>query len=159
MATRKKVDSPKRFTLGSGERKVLFVERPELYAIHGWKTNEETAAGVPVLVLEDTAVFRRDSRNERYDPVYEVQPGGTPAVPTGRVFVRFASSVNATARRNQIRSAGYHIVQELPYAPQAAWVEANSGDVQDSLRNLDKLKKLDDVENVEPQMLMPAARR
>ncbi|NJN29890.1 MAG: hypothetical protein HC824_05115 [Synechococcales cyanobacterium RM1_1_8] len=42
----------------------------------------------------------------------------------------------------------------LDFAPQGAWVRSRSGTTLDSLQQIDQLRSLADVENVEPQMLM-----
>ena len=124
--------------------------------------------GGPVYELENEryAVHRSDDELEFADgkaerddarPVYVLQPGGTPAVPTGLVFVRFKEGVKPNERTKDIEKAGYEIEQALDYAPEAAWLRAKSGDVADALRGIDKLTKITDVETVEPQMLMRRA--
>jgi hypothetical protein len=154
------VDSPSELASGSGKTRTRFVQKEGFYAVHHWTEDDEPEH--PILVLDDAAVFRGNSSgNEvrKEGPVYESQPGGTPAIPTGRVFVRFAETVKASAREKDIRSAGYRVVQALPWAPQAVWVEADTGGVVESLRNIDRLERIKDVVHVEPQMLMPAATR
>jgi len=121
--------------------------------------------GGPVYKLENEryAVHRSDDelefadgKAERADarPVYVLQPGGTPAVPTGLVFVRFKEGVKPNERTRDIEKAGYEIEQTLDYAPEAAWLRAKSGEIADALKGIDKLARIADVENVEPQMLM-----
>ncbi len=95
----------------------------------------------------------------KLSPVYTLHPGGSMAVPTGQVFIRFADGVNVEERREEIETAGYKIAQKLDYAPNAAWLRASSGSIAEALSGIDKLQKLKDVENVEPQMLMHAPRR
>jgi hypothetical protein len=160
MDARKEVDPPPEIALGSGATRTRFVPKRGFYAVHGW--DEEQSDEHPVLVLDATAVFRgsRSARPRRKEgPVYESKPGGTPAVPTGRVFVRFPKTIAAESRAAQLRNAGYRIVSTMSWAPHTAWVESTTGDVADSLRNLHKLEQVKDIEHVEPQMLMPAAAR
>lgn len=92
-------------------------------------------------------------------PVYSLGPGGAPAVFTGRILVRFAEGVVAGERADAIHEAGFEIEEILSYAPHASWVRSRTGDAADALGKLERLTVLPDVENVEPQMLSPAARR
>jgi hypothetical protein len=160
MDSNNKVDTPSEITFGSGALRTHFTRKRGFYAIHNW-TGKRTTGG-PEFVLDDAAIFRgdaSDSNDRKEGPVYEVQPAGTAAVPTGRVFVRFRESIDAGSREKAIRKAGYRIVKLPPWAPHTVWVEAASGTIADSLRNLNELQALDDIEHVEPQMLMPAATR
>ena len=78
---------------------------------------------------------------------------------TGRVFIRFADHVDAASRGDEIATAGFRIVQTLPWAPHAAWLEPESGSIGDALSHLADLRKLRDVENVEPQILTERSKR
>jgi hypothetical protein len=154
------VDSPSELASGTGKTRTRFVQKEGFYAVHHWTDEDEPEH--PILVLDDAALFRGDSsgsEGRKEGPVYESLPGRTPAIPTGRVFVRFAEPLKASAHEKEIRRAGYRIVQTLPWAPQAVWVEADTGGVAESLRNLDRLERIKNVVHVEPQMLMPAATR
>jgi hypothetical protein len=104
--------------------------------------------------------------DERGDPpddgevtaVY-AQKAGPIAVPTGEVFVRFAEDVRAEARLEELSNAGYEVAKIPSYAPNAAWVRAQGGDVADSLRNIAALRRLPGVQNVEAQMAVELTRR
>jgi len=120
------------------------------------------------LLLEDgaIAVFRGELdeagmtvQSGALSAVYGLQPSGLLAVPTGRVFVRFAEGVKAESRRQEINRAGYELIESLSYAPHAAWLRARSGDIADALAGIPRLEQLPDVENVEPQMLMESVPR
>jgi hypothetical protein len=155
-----KVDSPVELASGSGATRMQYRQKPGYYAIHHW--DDDAGTDSPVLRLDDAAIFfgeESSSAGQKSGPVYEAQPDGTPAVPTGRVFVRFEDSVRAESRESAVRKAGYRLVQVPAWAPHTAWVEALTGDVADSLCNLGKLQQLRDVENVEPEMLMPVRTR
>jgi hypothetical protein len=95
---------------------------------------------------------------DRVTPVYSGPTGGI-AVPTGRVFVRFRDDVAVSARADELKRAGYRIAKTLPYAPNAAWLEADDGRVATALRNIGRLETLGDVVTVEPQLLSPRAAR
>jgi hypothetical protein len=160
MGVHHEVDWLPDIAFGAGDQKTHFVPKHGFYAVHHW--GEGSPRENPVLVLDDAAVFEGDSSGDagrKEGPVYEALPGRITAVPTGRVFVRFAKSVSANSREFSIRNAGYEIVQQPAWAPHTAWVEAITGDVIESLRNMDRLWQINEVENVEPQMLMPAATR
>jgi hypothetical protein len=92
-------------------------------------------------------------------PVYALQPDGSPAVPTGQIFVRFKEGTSAEEHRPDIEAAGYEIARLVSYAPQAAWLRARSGKVADALGNVKTLEKIADLENAEPQMLTAKANR
>ena len=121
-----------------------------------------------VLLLDDgaIAVFQGEpgeaaeaSQAGSLTPVYGLQPSGLPAVPTGQVFIRFAEGVKAEDHRQEINQAGYELVESPVYAPQAAWLRAQSGDIAEALVGIPRLEQLPDVENVEPQMLKESVRR
>lgn len=98
----------------------------------------------------------------KLSPVYAQQSGGAQgsmAVPTGRVFIRFADAVKIEDRETEISNAGYELDQKLAYAPNAAWLRARSGSIADALNDIAALQKLADVENIEPQLLMQASYR
>jgi hypothetical protein len=92
-------------------------------------------------------------------PVY--RPGGTgaAAIPTGRVFVRFAEGTDARARADALAAAGFTLEAVPAYARHAAWVRPASGRLADALTGFESLRALPGVENVEPQFETEAARR
>jgi hypothetical protein len=92
-------------------------------------------------------------------PVYALDPAGAPAVPTGRVLVRFADGVMAQDRKLMLRAAGYTLDRVLPYAPQAAFVTAADADICSALLGITRLESLADMVHVEPEMLSEVARR
>lgn len=114
----------------------------------------EKIAVYPVQTLRDATRTGREATG----PVYALS-GGTLAVPTGSVFVRFTPNVKFTDQADQLRSAGYDIVRTVSYAPNAGWVGAHSGGIAASLAGVDKLAAIPGVEEVEPQMLTRAARK
>lgn len=91
-------------------------------------------------------------------PVYKLG-GGSFAVPTGLVFIRFREGENAKDRTADIIRAGYHLADTSEYAPHTAWVRAASGQICDALRQLAALGALGGVENVEPQFVMQRSAR
>jgi hypothetical protein len=144
----------------------LYLRQAGSYAVHQ-RPRELPAPGAELLLDDGAiAIFRGKpdetaaaSQAGSLGPVYGLQPSGLPAVPTGRVFVRFAAGVQAESRRQEISRAGYELVESVSYAPHAAWLRSRSGDIADALTGIPKLEQLPDVENVEPQMLMESVRR
>lgn len=86
-------------------------------------------------------------------PVYRQVPGGALAVPTGRVFVRFAEGISAAEHEADLQRAGFRLEEVSAYAPNAAWVRAASGEIVAALGNLDRLATVPGVEHLEPQLI------
>lgn len=139
---------------------------PGHYAVHGQRP-DQPAPGAAYYLSEGTiAVFKGSPDQadpeppaEKLSPVYALMPGGSPAVPTGLVFIRFGEGTAVNARAAELERAGYEIAETLPYAPNAAWVRARSGSITDALSGITALEKLPGAESVELQMLMESARR
>lgn len=148
---------------------VVYTPLPDHYAVHRRGREMPPSEDALSVISEGGAtieLFRGDvdERKRAASPgeiglVYALQPGGAPAVPTGRVFIRFKEGVLADKRRREIEQAGYEIAQTIPYAPHAAWLLARSGEIVDALTGIQALEKIPDVDNVEPQMLMQRVSR
>lgn len=155
-------DFPERVSAGrAGE---WYVRARGRYAVHHGEAEREVAGAEMTFAREGVSVFRGEPGEARagaatLTPVYELRPDGPPAVPTGKIFLRFKEGVEAASRRVEIERAGYEIIETPPYAPSGAWLRAAGGDVARSLSDIEALEKLADVENVEPQMLVERARR
>ena len=139
-----------------------FVLLPGMHAVHGGGHDPE--GDLVCAVDEGIRVYRGAPGPGKgpataVTPVYGLGGQGPPAVPTGRVLVRFADGLRIEDRRDQLEAAGYALQEPLAYAPQAGWVQAASGGAAAALRGLSRLAALPDVAHVEPQMLMPATRR
>lgn len=145
----------------SAERPSFTYRRvPGWFAVHGAPPSSLTLPVVFTLNEGAISVCRGEPPDPRalppsllITPVYSFQPGGRPAVPTGRIFIRFAEQIRADARRDALAQAGYRIVDLPSYAPQAAWVEPAEGGVAASLAGLARLQALTEIVNVEPEML------
>jgi hypothetical protein len=112
----------------------------------------EKIAVYPIHLFSEVA-----PRATALSPVYALKKGGTLAVPTGRVFVRFANRLKLADQVERLREVGYEIEQVVPYAPSSGWVHSTS--IESSLTALPKLAAISGAENVEPQMLMKATRK
>jgi hypothetical protein len=113
---------------------------------------------------EDFAVFEGAAPSSAMaegsvSPVYRAQPSGMFAVPTGRLWVRFADGIDAEQKREAMAKAGFDVDEAPPWAKHAAWLRASSGKIADALAAASRLKTLPDVELVEPQMLTVVARK
>ncbi len=151
---------PERLRASSERPNLLYQRVPDHFAVHG--PVPPSFNFPPVARLDDSriAIYRGKPEKRlvqhqpgRITPVYSLQPGGVLAIPTGLIFVRFADAVNAEKRRQALRQAGYTVKQLLPYAPNAAWVAAESGEIAAALQGISRLESLPDVVNIEPQML------
>jgi hypothetical protein len=161
---------PREMRSSSQRPSIVYTRLPDHYAVRRDHTEAPPSEGIITTISEDGGkieVFREEAANERkraasrgeVRPVYALQPGGTPAVPTGQVFIRFIEGIPVKERVREIQQAGYEIAQSLEYAPHAAWLRARSGEIADALAGIQALEKIADVENVEPQMLMQRANR
>jgi hypothetical protein len=92
-------------------------------------------------------------------PVYRLEPNGPQGVPTGNVFIRFRLKVSVEGRQKDIEACGFSIRESLSYAPHAAWLRSQDGNIATALNGIAKLRDLIDVELVEPQMLMRRMQR
>lgn len=125
---------------------------PEYFAL------PETAhlSGEPVSQFDGYRVYRSEdvgTAPAESLPVYQTAPGGSMMIPTGAVLIRFAEGNDVNSRTQDIAAAGYRVTEVLPYAPNAAWVQTESGSPRDALKLLDKLANLSDMENVAPQFV------
>ena len=148
---------PEQIRVGSGRTAVSYTRKPGYYAIH--YNQPKTVASGAVLHLNDgaLAVFPGEpnqSEQGTLSPIYTLQPNGSLAVPTGLVFIRFAEGIDVESQREVINQAGYEVAQSLDYAPHAAWLRAQSGNIADAIAGIPQLEAIPKIENIEPQMLM-----
>ena len=155
---------PEQIRVGSGGTAVSYTRKPGYYAIH--YNQPKTVASGAVLQLNDGAMSTtgyayavfpgepNQSEQGTLSPIYTLQPNGSLAVPTGLVFIRFAEGVDVESQREVINRVGYEVAQSLDYAPHAAWLRAQSGNIADAIAGIPQLEAIPKVENIEPQMLM-----
>ena len=157
---------PTKFRASTERSSTWYVRFPGFFAVHDPVPASIVSSVAFVLNEGAIAVCRGEpdvatlpATRTTITPVYAPESAGPPAVPTGRVFVRFAENVPVDDRRDDLARAGYTVIQTLSYAPHAAWVRARDGDIAASLAGIAALEALPDVVNVEPQMLMKSQRR
>ena len=141
----------------------IYKRLPDHYAVLRLLPDRSTSNDTVTTMTYGTGVIEvfRGEADERLraastgeiGPVYALQPGSAPVVPTGRVFIRFKDNVRVEKHLREIDHAGYEVTQKIDYAPHAAWLKVRSGKIADSLKGIQGLEKITDVENVEPQML------
>ena len=85
--------------------------------------------------------------------VYSLQPSGLLYVPTGRIFIRLKEDKRLQELSGALQALAFVIVDIPDYAPHSGWLEHRSGEIHRALTELIRLKRLEDVENIEPQML------
>ena len=139
-----------------------YTRRADLIAIHG-ALPSGLAAGegetlAPGITLLPSGPAGRVHSGARVTPVYVLDTGAQPLVPTGRVLVRFAEGESAEGHRGDLESAGYRLAESLPYARHAVWVESPQG-WGAALRDLPRLDSLPGVVHVEPEMVGRRATR
>ncbi len=152
---------PTQIQVGNATATVVYHRQPGYYAIH--QLTPATPRKDAVVQLQDGAIAvvagTPDGSLEtaQLSAVYALQPGGAIAVPTGLVLVEFGTDTDVIQQTPQLQQAGYNIAAVLPYAPHAAWVRAQSGEIAAALTDLPKLRAIAGVVTVEPQMLMERA--
>ncbi|MEH2423482.1 MAG: hypothetical protein V7K48_21975 [Nostoc sp.] len=155
---------PEQIRVGSERTAVFYTRKPGYYAVHYNQPNTVTSGAILQLnegAMSTTgvgaAVFPGEpnqSEQGTLSPIYTLEPNGSVAVPTGLVFIRFAEGVDVESQRQVINRAGYEVAQSLDYAPHAAWLRAQSGNIADAIAGIPQLEAIPKVENIEPQMLM-----
>ena len=161
---------PHQIRSGTHPSAALYSRESGYYAVHYKQPG--TAAPGAILQLNEGAIavfpgepdepenaLQLTSTTGTVGPIYTLQPGGSFAIPTGLVFIRFAPGVEVDTQHDAIQNAGYEVAQSLSYAPNAAWLRASSGSLLEALKGISQLELIPHVEAVEPQMLMPSTPR
>jgi hypothetical protein len=151
-------DAPDHIDVGTGPERRSIARVADLYAVHDLGRGASLDRAVLTLDEGGIAVFRTGAGTDdappesAVGPVYELHPGGSVGVPTGRVFIRFADAERIDTRREDLARAGYDVERTVSYAPNAAWLKPRTGRIGDGLRGIDALRKLRGVENVEAEV-------
>ncbi|MEO6202687.1 MAG: hypothetical protein ABIU05_16195 [Nitrospirales bacterium] len=157
---------PLRMTVEAQAGTRVYVRESDCFAVHG---PVPPALTVSVLYSFDDPVINV-CRGEVSDlsalpsnliltPVYRLEPHGPQGVPSGNVFIRFRSHVLVEGRRQELKACGFSIRESLSYAPQATWLQSRDANIATALNGIAKLRDLNDIELVEPQMLMRRVQR
>jgi len=152
---------PEAMQVSTEHASLRYIKIPALFAVHG-NLPAQLKSAVEATIKEGAiTICRRDQvalevplSSLKISPVYALDPHGPLAVPTGRIFIRFTPGVKAEDRRLDLEKRGYTITHIPSYAPHTAWVQATNGDIATSLLNIEQLKGLPSIVNVEPQLLM-----
>ena len=116
--------------------------------------DEGEVSHIPGYVLVEGGVSRDTER-----PVYRREPGGEPAVVTGRVHLRAASSEIIARLRDDLDRLGFDVDDVPAHAPHTCWLRPRPGRTAECLAGWTRLLALPGVEHAEPQMLRAAERR
>jgi hypothetical protein len=142
----------------------VFNRRDDLYAVRG--TTDRSPAGVARIQADAENHYTVHAgppagkhSGDDVIPVYSAGADGPLAVPTGRLFVRFAEGIKASDRAPALRALGFAIERSPSYAPSAAWVTPLAGSATAALDHIEALQKLPDVAHVEPQLVMERAEK
>jgi hypothetical protein len=155
---------PGRIRIG-GHRAGTFQRRDGMYAVRaggaddcaGCRARIADGARSSVAVYEGHPPAAR--RSDDLIPVYSAGPQGPLAVPTGRVFVRFADGTRAEERRGDLEALGFTVERVLSYAPNAVWVTPTRGGPARALEQFEAIASLPGVVHAEPQLLLERARK
>ena len=157
---------PPTFSANTQQPSRRYVRQPDLIALHGPLTDSQRADVIVEIETDAIGIFRQDavavssrSPDLVITPVYAIDPNGALAVPTGRIFVRFQPEIRLDELRRAIEDCGFVIVEHLPYAPNAGWLQAADRGIATALLSFPKLQSIPQLENAEPQMLMHKAQR
>jgi hypothetical protein len=141
---------PERIPSGSPTGRRVWKKAPGCYALlDAGQQNVKILAGAPP----------PDASGASLRPAYALEDGPGRAVPTGRVYLRFRTGVQAESRRSEMEAAGFTLDRLVPYAPHTVWLKASSDNPAEALARIGMLADLPDVEWVEPQMISPRALR
>ena len=143
-----------------------FVRESDCFAIHGPVPSALTKAVLysfedPVINVcrGEVSAMSAFPSDLTVTPVYRLGSNGPQGVPSGRVFIRFRSQVSVEGQRQELEACGFFISEPLSYAPHAAWLQSMDGNIATALNRFAKLRTLQDVVLVEPQMLMRRVQR
>jgi hypothetical protein len=153
---------PHQLRIGPDGAQASYELADDVVARHGVAPGPAAVMGLEgerISVEPLAAVEPRQLEQGAIGPVYRQAGGGGLAVPSGRVFVRFAEGDPAAGHEQELAEAGYRLEEVPSYAPHAAWLRPAGGKVADALSRLGRVERLRTVEHVEPQLLRSAARR
>ncbi len=153
-------DFPEKLRASTEHPDVVYTRAEGYYALHGGMRGARASKAVLTLNDGEITIHKGQPKRGETNATAVYSPGGGSSarhVPTGQVFVRFASDVDVTTQRDSLEGAGFTIAQTLSYAPNAAWLKHKDNDVAAALNAIPNLEKLDRVENVEPQLISPRA--
>ena len=157
---------PETLQVSTEHASLRYIKIPALFAVHGNLPAQLKSAVEATIEEGAITICRREEvtlgvplSSLKISPVYALDPHGPLAVPTGRIFIRFIPGVTAEDRRPDLEERGYTITHIPSYAAHTAWALASNGDIATALFNIEKLKDLRDVANVEPQLLMQRKNR
>ena len=105
-------------------------------------------------VVGGEANFIEDMRdNGTAIGVYSRGDKATAFVPTGRIIVSVGEARTLDSSCDAFMELGYRVVKASTVAPNAGWLSHRSGVIAEALLGCERLRRLDFVSIVEPEML------
>lgn len=139
---------------------VRLLKRVDLYAVRSTDSRrivddvEMQLPGDDISILRGTPPPNPPLGIEVF-PVYAASTDSTPAVATNRIFFRLEQGIPVESVRNEIEALGFRIDDVPAHAPNCAWLQPQSGRVEEALVKLAPLRALPGAAHVEPQLLRP----
>jgi len=151
---------PEHIDIGDGPRAVRLAKCANLFALRGANSKHRFENVAVRMADDEVSILRGTPAPELASdveilPVYAAAGDSTPAVATGRIFLRLDEDTAIEGSRHAIEVLGFRIDDIPAYAPHCAWLVAGSGHIDEALTKLDRLRALPRAANVEPQMLRP----
>lgn len=151
---------PEYIDFGDRKQTVRLLRQKDRYAVRGNSAAQELGEVEIHLPGDDISIIRGTpplgaASDYEILPVYASAKDSTPAVVTQRIFVRLEENTPFDRVRESVEALNFRIDDIPAHAPHCAWLEPESGRVDDSLSKLALLRALPRVVNAEPQVLRP----
>lgn len=151
---------PEFIDIGDGNGSVRLRKRDDFYAIRGTIAKQLSADVEMRLTGDDVSILRGTPPADAAPafellPVYAAARDATPAVATGRIFLRLEEDMSIDTVRDDIEALDFRIDEVPLHAPHCAWLEPKSERIDEALSKLDRLRALPLTAHVEPQLLRP----
>jgi hypothetical protein len=151
---------PEFIDIGDRFQSVRLHKRHDLYALRGSISKQLSADVEMRLTGDDISILRGTPPADAAStlellPVYAASGNSTPAVATGRIFIRLDEGASMETVRDDIEALEFRIDEVVMHAPHCAWLEQESGRIDEALSRLGRLRALPLAANVEPQLLRP----
>ena len=142
---------PETIEIRRGERTLVYRRDARLTCLERGPAGSPVAPGSSLPDERPFVVERSGTAAGR--PVYRLEDGPVPFVPTGKLFVRLARGRRLDGFATELAALGLRVSRVNDWAPHSGWIEARDGDVAAALGRIDDVRTRLAAENVEPEML------